>query len=97
MLNDVVTAVLVKNYLVTAFAFIGLLVFISYKFSDWLAAVFKIKSHELDVNSVIEQSKGKLANFKAPKYLVIVEELPRNTMGKVQKKQLRNAYKHLFD
>ena len=36
MLNDVVTAVLVKNDLVTAFAFIGLLVFISYKFSDWL-------------------------------------------------------------
>jgi malonyl-CoA/methylmalonyl-CoA synthetase len=62
-----------------------------------VAAVVKIKSHELDVNSVIEQSKGKLANFKAPKYVVIVEELPRNTMGKVQKKQLRNAYKHLFD
>ena len=36
MLNDVVTAVLVKNDLVTAFAFIGLLVFISYRFSDWL-------------------------------------------------------------
>ena len=62
-----------------------------------VAAVVKIKSHELDVNSVIEQSKGKIANFKAPKHVVIVEELPRNTMGKVQKKQLRNAYKHLFD
>ena len=36
MLNDVVTAVLVKNDLVTAFAFIGLLVFISYRFSDLL-------------------------------------------------------------
>jgi malonyl-CoA/methylmalonyl-CoA synthetase len=59
-----------------------------------VAAVVKIKSHELDVNSVIEQSKGKIANFKSPKHVVIVEELPRNKMGKVQKKQLRNAYKH---
>ena len=35
MLNDVIRDVLIKNDLVTAFAFIGLLVFISYKFSDW--------------------------------------------------------------
>ena len=62
-----------------------------------VAAVVKVKSYELDVNSVIEQSKGKLANFKAPKYVELVKELPRNTMGKVQKKQLRNKYKHLFD
>lgn len=35
MLNDVITDVLIKNDLVTGFSFIGLLVFISYKFSDW--------------------------------------------------------------
>jgi malonyl-CoA/methylmalonyl-CoA synthetase len=50
-----------------------------------VAVVVKVKSYELDVNSVIEQSKGKLANFKAPKYVELVKELPRNTMGKVQK------------
>jgi malonyl-CoA/methylmalonyl-CoA synthetase len=38
----------------------------------------------------------KLASFKRPKRVVLVPELPRNTMGKVQKNVLREAYKHLF-
>ncbi len=34
----------------------------------------------------------KLAKFKQPKSLIVVDELPRNTMGKVQKKQLREQF-----
>ena len=37
-----------------------------------------------------------LARFKLPQKLVIVDELPRNTMGKVQKNLLRDQYKSLF-
>jgi malonyl-CoA/methylmalonyl-CoA synthetase len=37
-----------------------------------------------------------LANFKIPKHCEIVSELPRNTMGKVQKNVLRDYYKALF-
>ena len=40
--------------------------------------------------------KSKLANFKIPKQCFVVPELPRNTMGKVQKNLLREQYKGLF-
>jgi len=37
--------------------------------------------------------KRKLANFKVPKRVYFVDELPRNAMGKVQKNMLREKYK----
>jgi malonyl-CoA/methylmalonyl-CoA synthetase len=40
--------------------------------------------------------KAQLANYKIPKHCVLVPELPRNTMGKVQKNRLREAYQDLF-
>ena len=41
---------------------------------------------------IIASLKAKLANFKIPKHCVVVAELPRNTMGKVQKNLLREQY-----
>jgi malonyl-CoA/methylmalonyl-CoA synthetase len=38
----------------------------------------------------------RLAKFKVPKRVVFVDELPRNTMGKVQKSQLRQNYAALY-
>jgi malonyl-CoA/methylmalonyl-CoA synthetase len=46
--------------------------------------------------AIINALKSKLANFKIPKRCVIVPELPRNTMGKVQKNLLREQYSGLF-
>jgi malonyl-CoA/methylmalonyl-CoA synthetase len=40
--------------------------------------------------------EGQLARFKHPKIFVAVKELPRNTMGKVQKNVLRDAYRDAF-
>ena len=45
---------------------------------------------------IIADLKAKLANFKIPKKCFVVSELPRNTMGKVQKNLLREQYKGLF-
>jgi malonyl-CoA/methylmalonyl-CoA synthetase len=42
---------------------------------------------------LIAALKGKLANFKVPKRVHVVDELPRNAMGKVQKNLLRDRYK----
>ena len=39
---------------------------------------------------------GKLAKFKQPKRIHIVEALPRNTMGKIQKNFLRDSYRQDF-
>lgn len=51
---------------------------------------------QLDGDAITTQLKGKLANFKIPKRCFIAAELPRNTMGKVQKNLLREQYKGLF-
>jgi malonyl-CoA/methylmalonyl-CoA synthetase len=45
---------------------------------------------------VLAELKAKLANFKIPKRCFVVAELPRNTMGKVQKNLLRDQHKKLF-
>ena len=38
----------------------------------------------------------RLAKFKLPKQVFFVDDLPRNTMGKVQKNVLRDAYGALY-
>ncbi|MFT4510626.1 malonate--CoA ligase [Caballeronia sp. 15711] len=51
---------------------------------------------ELDVNTILSNLKSQLANFKVPKACVVMDELPRNAMGKVQKNLLREAHKERF-
>ena len=41
---------------------------------------------------VIAHCKTRLANFKIPKKVEIVDALPRNAMGKVQKNLLRDRF-----
>ena len=51
---------------------------------------------KVDGDAVIASLKSQLANFKIPKRCFVTTELPRNTMGKVQKNLLRDQYKGLF-
>jgi malonyl-CoA/methylmalonyl-CoA synthetase len=51
---------------------------------------------QLDGSAILAQLKGQLAHFKVPKQCYVVPELPRNTMGKVQKNLLREQHKGLF-
>ena len=46
----------------------------------------------LDPSALIAALKDQIARFKVPKQIHIVDELPRNTMGKVQKNVLRQRY-----
>jgi malonyl-CoA/methylmalonyl-CoA synthetase len=46
----------------------------------------------LTESGIIAAIKYKLANFKVPKWVYLVDELPRNAMGKVQKNILRKNY-----
>ena len=50
------------------------------------------RDHEL-----LEYVAGDLARFKQPRAVRVVEALPRNVMGKVQKAELRKRYADLFD
>lgn len=49
-----------------------------------------------DGQAVRAQLRTQLAGFKVPKEIIVVEDLPRNTMGKIQKKLLREQYAGLF-
>ncbi len=61
-----------------------------------VAVVIPKPGATLDGDAIVAQLKGQLANFKIPKRCFVTTELPRNTMGKVQKNLLREQYKGLF-
>ena len=61
-----------------------------------VAVVIAKAGAQLNADQIIANLKSQLANFKIPKKCFVVPELPRNTMGKVQKNLLRDQYKGLF-
>jgi malonyl-CoA/methylmalonyl-CoA synthetase len=61
-----------------------------------VAVVIAKAGHTLVPDAIIATLKTQLANFKIPKRCVIVAELPRNAMGKVQKNLLREQYRGSF-
>jgi malonyl-CoA/methylmalonyl-CoA synthetase len=60
------------------------------------AVVVCNKDAGVDEASVLNALEGRLAKFKMPKRVFVVDELPRNAMGKVQKNILRNTYADLY-
>ncbi|PTE14004.1 malonate--CoA ligase [Pseudogemmobacter blasticus] len=67
---------------------------------DFGEAVFAVlvpqKGVTLDTGAVLAGLHDRLARFKQPKAAVVLSELPRNTMGKVQKAELRKTYAGWF-
>lgn len=61
-----------------------------------VAIVIAKSGAHLEADKIISILKSQLANFKIPKKCFVVPELPRNTMGKVQKNLLRDQHKNLF-
>ena len=61
-----------------------------------VAAIVESSQGTLNQDAIISALKASIAAFKVPKAVVFVDELPRNTMGKVQKKQLRDTYNDLL-
>ena len=61
-----------------------------------VAVVVAQPGASLDAAAMIGKLKASIANFKVPKHLFVVPDLPRNAMGKVQKNLLREQHKALF-
>jgi malonyl-CoA/methylmalonyl-CoA synthetase len=61
-----------------------------------MAAVVVAPSSGVNAETIKAMLAGQLASFKLPKAIFVMEELPRNTMGKVQKNALRETYKDAF-
>ena len=60
------------------------------------AVVVARKGSTLTEDSVIKALDARLAKYKLPKRVIFVEELPRNTMAKVLKNELRKTYADLY-
>lgn len=63
---------------------------------EGIVAVVQARDPALTEESVRAALAGQLARFKQPRRVVFLPELPRNTMGKIQKKQLREQFARLF-
>ena len=62
-----------------------------------VAVVVSRENVTLDEEAVIRATKECFANYKIPKRVVFIDELPRNAMGKVQKSSLRETCNDLFE
>ncbi|MER8725151.1 malonyl-CoA synthase [Mesorhizobium sp. M1027] len=60
------------------------------------AVMVRAPGSTISAAGIIEAIAGRLARYKHPKRVIFVDELPRNTMGKVQKNLLRETYKDLY-
>ena len=71
-------------------------------FGEGVVAVVVPAQHRQQLNNLPTEADlkkdiaDKLAKFKQPKRLFVIDALPRNTMGKVQKNKLRQIYANLF-
>ena len=65
-------------------------------FGEAVVAVVVPEDEGLEASAVSEALVDQVAKFKQPKQVILLSELPRNTMGKVQKKALRETYAGLF-
>ena len=55
-----------------------------------------VQATDRSVAAIAADLDTRLARYKQPKALITVEALPRNTMGKVLKSQLRESYRDWF-
>ncbi len=65
-------------------------------FGEAVVAVVKPATEFFDKEAIRTALRKDLAAFKLPKEIMVMEALPRNTMGKIQKKLLRELFSGLF-
>ena len=65
-------------------------------FGEAVVAVIVRQNEKLTEEDIQQSLQDRLAKFKQPKAVIFLDELPRNTMGKVQKAALRKINEKLF-
>ncbi len=66
------------------------------EFGEVVAAFLVLNPEtKIDLPQIKEFTKGKLASFKIPRQLFIVEEIPRNPSGKILRKELKKRFHHI--
>ena len=71
------------------------------KHPEWIeavaAAVVLRDGATASAQEIVDGTRERLAGFKIPKYVVFVDELPKNPSGKILKRELRDTYAALAD
>lgn len=60
------------------------------------AAIVPRTAGAIDTSAVLASLQDRVAKYKQPKHVVVLEQLPRNVMGKVQKNVLREQFNDLY-
>ena len=66
-------------------------------FGEAAVAVVVLEDADVSIGEIQDFLADKLARYKHPKRVAIMEALPRNAMGKVQKSVLRSDFKTIFN
>ncbi len=61
----------------------------------WLPSSSPAVAPPSAATAIVDALKSRIANYKVPKRVFVVDDLPRNAMGKVQKNVLRERYKRI--
>jgi fatty-acyl-CoA synthase len=59
------------------------------------AAVVVKPGAGVEAAELVAHARARLAAYKVPKYLVVVDSLPKNPSGKILKRELRDSHAHL--
>ena len=65
-------------------------------FGEAVVAAVVVNNDKNEENKIIDFTKDKIAKYKQPKKIIFMDNLPRNSMGKVQKNLLRKNNQNLF-
>ena len=65
-------------------------------FGEAVVAAVVATDDKNDGSQILDYTKDKIAKYKQPKKIIFMSNLPRNSMGKVQKNKLRENNKSLF-
>ena len=66
-------------------------------FGEAVVSIVVRKKDSVNEKDIKDYLSEKIAKFKQPKKIIFADNLPRNTMGKVQKSELRKKYQDLFN
>ena len=67
------------------------------EWGEEVRAVVVARSTDLDEGELLQYCGRRLAGFKRPRSVVFVDDLPRNVMGKVLKRELREQFGHSME
>ena len=65
-------------------------------FGEAVVSIVVRSNESLSEDDIKNNLTEKIAKFKQPKEVIFENELPRNSMGKVQKVELREKFKNIF-